>query len=64
MNTKVWYFPYFEGVYHTRMIETISNANTRMVQTSYYACIARKLQYIYYSPSFKAFHNINERILR
>ena len=32
MNTKVWYLPYFEGVYHTRMIETYSNANARMVR--------------------------------
>ena len=31
MNTKVWYLPYFEGVYHTQMIETFSNANVRMV---------------------------------
>ena len=31
MNTKVWYLPYFEGVYHTRMIETFSNVNARMV---------------------------------
>ena len=33
MNTKVWYLPYFEGVYHTRMIETFSNASARMVHT-------------------------------
>ena len=33
MNTKVWYLPYFEGVYHTRMIETYSNVNARMVHT-------------------------------
>ena len=33
MNTKVWYLPYFKGVYHTRMIETFSNANARMVHT-------------------------------
>ena len=31
MNTKVWYLPYFEGVYRTRMIETFSYANARMV---------------------------------
>ena len=31
MNTKVWYLPYFEGVYHTRMIETFSSANAHMV---------------------------------
>ena len=31
MNTKVWYLPYFEGVYRTRMIETYANANARMV---------------------------------
>ena len=31
MNTKVWYLPYFEGVYHTRTIETFSDANARMV---------------------------------
>ena len=31
MNTKVWYLPYFKGVYHTRMIETFFNANARMV---------------------------------
>ena len=31
MNTKVWYLPYFEGVYHTRTVETYSNANARMV---------------------------------
>ena len=38
MNTKVWYLPYFEGVYHTRMIETFSSANARMVvYGSYYA---------------------------
>ena len=30
---KVWYWPYFEGVYHTRMIETFSNANARMGHT-------------------------------
>ena len=35
MNTKVWYSPYFEGVYHTQMIETFSNANARMVHTMY-----------------------------
>ena len=32
MNTKVWYLLYFEGVYHTRMIETFSNANARMLR--------------------------------
>ena len=32
MNTKVWYLPYFEGVYHTRMIETYLNVNARMVR--------------------------------
>ena len=32
MNKKVWYLPYFKGVYHTRMIETFSNANARMVR--------------------------------
>ena len=40
MNTKVWYLPYFDGVYYTRMIETFLNANgpmVLMVQTSYYA---------------------------
>ena len=31
MNTKVWYLPYFKGVYHNRMIETFSNANAGMV---------------------------------
>ena len=31
MNIKVWYLPYFEGVYHTRNIETFSNANARVV---------------------------------
>ena len=37
MNTKVWYLPYFEGVYHTRMNETFSNVNARMViYGSYY----------------------------
>ena len=33
MNTKVWYLPYSEGVYHTRMIETYFNVNARMVHT-------------------------------
>ena len=32
MNTKVWYLPHFEGVYHTLMLETFSNANARMVR--------------------------------
>ena len=32
MNTKVWYVPYFAGVYHTRTIEIFSNANARMVR--------------------------------
>ena len=32
MNTKVWCLSYFEGVYHTRIIETFSNANARMVR--------------------------------
>ena len=32
MNTKVWYLPYVEGVYHTRMIETYSNAHACMVR--------------------------------
>mgnify|MGYP006905966932 CR=1 FL=1 len=32
MNTKVWYLPYFEGVFHTRMIETFTNANALMVR--------------------------------
>ena len=31
MITKVWYLPYFEGVYHTWMIETFSNANAHIV---------------------------------
>ena len=35
MNTKVWYLPYFEDVYNTRIIETFSNANAHIVQTSY-----------------------------
>ena len=30
MNAKVWYLPYFKGVYHTRMIETFTNANACM----------------------------------
>ena len=33
MNTKVWYLSYFEGVYYTRIIETFSNVNVRMVHT-------------------------------
>ena len=33
MNTKVWYLPYFGGVYHTEMIETFLNANSHMVHT-------------------------------
>ena len=33
MNIKVLYLPYFEGVYHTRMIETFSNVNACMVHT-------------------------------
>ena len=32
MNTEVWYLPHFEGVYHTRMIETFSNVNACMVR--------------------------------
>ena len=32
MNTKVWYLPCFDGVYHTRMIEIFPNANARMVR--------------------------------
>ena len=31
MNTKVWYLSYFEGVYHTRMFDTFSNANALIV---------------------------------
>ena len=34
-------FTNFEGVYHTQMIETYSNANARIVQTSYYAWLYR-----------------------
>ena len=30
MNTKLWYLPCFEGVYHIRMFETFSNANACM----------------------------------
>ena len=33
MNTKVWYLPYFEGVYHIQTVETLTNANARMVRT-------------------------------
>ena len=33
MNTKVWYLPYFKGVYHTQILETYLNANARMVLT-------------------------------
>ena len=32
MNTKVWYLPYFKGVYYTRMIEPFSVVNARMVR--------------------------------
>ena len=32
MNTKVWYLPYFEGVFHTRMIRMCANVNARMVR--------------------------------
>ena len=32
MNTKVWYLPYFEGVYHTQMFETFTN----VMNGSYY----------------------------
>ena len=32
MNTKVWYLPYFEGVYYTQMIKTFSNTNAHMVR--------------------------------
>ena len=31
MNTEVWYLPYFEGVYHSQMIETFPNANAPMI---------------------------------
>ena len=33
MNIKVWYLSYFEGVCHTRMIETFSISNARMAHT-------------------------------
>ena len=29
---KEWYLPYFEGVYHTQIIETFSHANAHMVR--------------------------------
>ena len=31
MNKKVWYLPYLEGVYHTRMVETFADADAHMV---------------------------------
>ena len=38
MNTKVWYLPYFEGVFHTRRIETFSKCEcTCCMYGSYYA---------------------------
>ena len=33
MITKVWYLPYFEGVYHTRIVESFANANARLFHT-------------------------------
>ena len=38
MNTKVWYLPYVDDVYHPRMIETLSNVNAHMV------CMVRTMQ--------------------
>ena len=32
MNPIVWYLPYFQSVYHSRMIEKCSNANACMVR--------------------------------
>ena len=39
MNTVL---PYFEDVYHTRMIETFANANARMVRM-----VPTMYQYVY-----------------
>ena len=40
MNTNVWYLPYFEGVYYTRMMEAFSNARmVRVVYTMYNVCM-------------------------
>ena len=53
MNTKIWYLPYFESVYHTGMIETFANVNARMLsmvhRTSYYGAKAR----FYLQPNHK-----------
>ena len=32
MSAKVWYLPYFEGVFHTQMIRMFANANAQMVR--------------------------------
>ena len=53
MNTKVWYLPYFEGVYHTQMIETYSNANACMVCI---VCMVHTMEAIMHA-SFKEFED-------
>ena len=41
MSAKVWYLPYFEGVFLTRMIRMFANADARMVFMLHtiYVCI-------------------------
>ena len=45
MNNNVWYLAYFEGVYHTRMFETFSNANAHMVH-NFILCLQVSLLFI------------------
>ena len=32
MSAKVWYLPYIDGVFHTRMIRMLANDNARMAR--------------------------------
>ena len=50
MNTKVWYLLYFEGVYHTHLIERYSKLNAHMIHNMFrifYMC-SMYLMYIIY----------------
>ena len=45
MNTKVWYLPYFEDVYHTRMI-------ARMVHTMVYSLVTYSKKIVFMTLNF------------
>ena len=55
MNTKVWYLPYFKGVYHTRMIKMFAKGS--MVHMVHNFILTGIYIYVYADHSLKVFQD-------